>query len=51
MALDNRLWGTKRIQDELRNLGFPLTKPTVARYLRQVRPTHLESRRKLGEPF
>jgi transposase InsO family protein len=40
MALDNRLWGTKRIQDELRKLGFPLAKRTVARYIRQVRSTH-----------
>lgn len=39
MALDNRLWGSKRIQDELRKLGFPLAKRTVARYIRQVRPT------------
>ena len=38
MALDNRLWGTKRIQDELRKLGYPLAKRTVARYVRQVRP-------------
>ncbi|MEO8397344.1 MAG: integrase core domain-containing protein [Chloroflexota bacterium] len=40
MALENRLWGTKRIQDELRKLGFPLAKRTVSRYIRQVRPTH-----------
>jgi putative transposase len=40
MALDNRLWGTKRIQDELRKLGFPLAKRTVARYIRQVRRTY-----------
>jgi len=40
MALDNRLWGTKRIQDELHKLGFPLAKRTVARYIRQVRPAH-----------
>ena len=39
MALDNRLWGTKRTQHELRKLGFPLAKRTVARYIRQVRPT------------
>ena len=39
MALENRLWGTKRIQDELRKLGFSLAKRTVARYIRQVRPT------------
>jgi hypothetical protein len=39
MALDNRLWGTKRIRDELRKLGHHLTKHTVAKYIRQVRPT------------
>jgi hypothetical protein len=39
MARDNRLWGTKRIRDELRKLGHPLTKRTVAKYIRQVRPT------------
>lgn len=40
MALNNRLWGTKRIRDELRKLGYRLTKRTVAKYIRQVRPTH-----------
>jgi putative transposase len=40
MALDNRLWGTKRIRDELQKLGYQLTKRTVAKYIRQVRPTH-----------
>lgn len=39
MALDNRLWGIKRIRDELRKLGYPLSKRTVAKYIRQVRPT------------
>jgi hypothetical protein len=39
MALDHRLWGAKRIQDELRKLGYPLAKRTVAHYVRQVRPT------------
>ena len=39
IALANRLWGTKRIQDELRKLGFPFAKRTVARYVRQVRPS------------
>ena len=37
MALDNRLWGVKRIRDELRKVGYPLTKRTVAKYMRQVR--------------
>lgn len=39
MTLDNRLWGSKRIRDELRKLGYHLTKPTIAKYIRQVRPT------------
>ncbi len=38
MALDNRLWGSKRIRDELRKLGYGLTRRTVAKYVRQVRP-------------
>jgi len=29
----------QRIQDELRKLGFPLAKRTVARYVRQVHPS------------
>jgi transposase InsO family protein len=36
MALDNRLWGAKRIQDELHKLGYPLSKRTVAKYMRQA---------------
>ena len=38
MALDNRLWGSKRIRDELRKLGYRLTRRTVVKYMRQVRP-------------
>ena len=37
LARDNRLWGSKRIQDELRKLGYRLSKRTVAKYARQVR--------------
>ncbi len=37
MALDNRLWGVKRIQDELHKLGYPLSKRTVAKYMHQAR--------------
>jgi putative transposase len=37
LAQDNRLWGVKRIQDELRKLGYRLSKRTVAKYIRQVR--------------
>jgi putative transposase len=39
MALDHRLWGSKRIRDELRKLGYRLTRRTVAKYMCQVRPT------------
>ena len=39
MALDNRLWRAKRIQDELRKLGYLLSKRTVAKYMRQARRT------------
>ncbi|MBL8131586.1 MAG: helix-turn-helix domain-containing protein [Anaerolineae bacterium] len=39
VALDNRLWGAKRIQDELQKLGYPLSKRTVAKYMRQARRT------------
>jgi len=35
MALDNRLWDAKRIRDELRKLGYPLTKYTIAKYIRE----------------
>jgi len=37
MALHNRLWGVKRIRDELRKVGYHLTKRTVAKYIHQVR--------------
>jgi len=39
MARDNRMWGTKRIRDELQKLGYRLSKRTVAKYIRQARPT------------
>jgi transposase InsO family protein len=39
MALDHRLWGANRIRDELRKLGSRLTKRTVAKSIRQIRPT------------
>ncbi len=38
MVRENRLWGTKRIRDELGKLGYRLSKRTVAKYIRQVRP-------------
>jgi putative transposase len=43
MALNNRFWGAKRIQDELRKLGYLLSKHTVAKYMcqaRRTRPPH-----------
>jgi hypothetical protein len=49
MALDHRLWGVKRIRDELRKLGYRLTKRTVARYIRQVRP--IRPPRKSGQTW
>lgn len=33
----NRLWGAKRIRDELRKLDLRVSKRTVQRYMRQVR--------------
>ena len=38
MANNNRLWGVKRIQGELLKLGITVSKRTIARYIRQVRP-------------
>ena len=38
MALNNRLWGVKRIQGELLKLGITVSKRTIGRYIRQVRP-------------
>ena len=50
LAHDNRFWGVKRIQDELRKLGYHLSKRTVAKYIRQVRrpPTPSAPRTNLG---
>ncbi len=38
MAVGNRLWGVKRIQGELLKLNIRVSKRTIGRYLRQVRP-------------
>ncbi|HSH78522.1 MAG TPA: integrase core domain-containing protein [Herpetosiphonaceae bacterium] len=38
MGLANRLWGVKRIQGELLKLDIKVTKRTIQRYIRQVRP-------------
>ncbi|MHB8627046.1 MAG: helix-turn-helix domain-containing protein [Aggregatilineales bacterium] len=37
MALDNRLWGAKRIRGELLKLGIVVAKRTVQKYMRQAR--------------
>ena len=41
MAVANRLWGAKRIRDELSKLGHKVSKRTVAKYMRQARKTSL----------
>ena len=38
MAIDNRLWGVKRIQGELWKLDIRVSKRTIGRYIRKVRP-------------
>ncbi len=38
MAVTNRLWGVKRMQGELLKLGIKVSKRTIQRYIRQVRP-------------
>ena len=37
MAIENRLWGSPRIRDELLKLGFKVSKRTVQKYMRQAR--------------
>ena len=37
MAIENRLWGAKRIRDELRKLGHRVNKRTVRKYMKQAR--------------
>ncbi len=45
MAVNNRLWGAKRIRGELLKLGIPVNKRTVRRYMMQARrglpPQHM----------
>ena len=38
MASNNRLWGVKRVQGELLKLGINVSKRTIGRYIRHVRP-------------
>jgi putative transposase len=49
MARDNRLWDAKRIQDELRKLGYCLSKRAVAKYMRQVQ--HPQPPRQSGQTW
>ena len=37
MAIENRLWGAKRIRGELKKLGIRVSKRTIQRYMRQAR--------------
>jgi hypothetical protein len=37
MAVENRLWGSPRIRDELRKLGIRVSKWTIQKYMRQAR--------------
>jgi putative transposase len=37
MAVENLLWGSPRIQDELRKLGIRVSKRTIQKYMRQAR--------------
>ena len=37
MAIENRLWGSPRIRDELLKLGIKVAKRTVQKYMRQAR--------------
>ena len=38
MAKDNRLWGAERIRGELLKLGIRVSKRTIQKYMRRVRP-------------
>jgi transposase len=37
MAVENRLWGSPRIRDELRKLGIQVSKRTLQKHMRQAR--------------
>ncbi|WP_119072066.1 integrase core domain-containing protein [Aggregatilinea lenta] len=37
MALENRTWGAKRIRDELRKLGYWVSKRTLRKYMKRAR--------------
>lgn len=38
MARENRLWGAERIRGELRKFGIQLSKRTIQKHLRRIRP-------------
>jgi len=38
MSLENLLWGTPRVQAELRLLGYDVAESTVAKYMKKRRP-------------
>jgi hypothetical protein len=40
MAQENRSWGAKRIRGELLKLGLQVSKNTICKHVRQVRPPH-----------
>ena len=40
MAANNRLWGAERIRGELLKLNIQISKRTIQKYMKQVRPKH-----------
>jgi hypothetical protein len=42
MAVNNRLWGAKRIRGELLKLGIAVNKRTMRRYMHQARRAYRE---------
>jgi putative transposase len=40
MAANNRLWGAERIRGELLKLNIQVSKRTIQKYMKQVRPKH-----------
>jgi hypothetical protein len=39
MAANNRFWGAERIRGELLKLGIRVSKRTIQKYMKQIRPT------------
>src|SRR5262245_41572600 len=48
MAIENRLWGQRRIQAELARLGFKVSARTIAKYMH---PTHRRGPSSRWRPF